>query len=100
MALSKLLIANRGEITIRIARAAAELGIETVAVYAEDDAQSMHVYGGPTAHGKYRARGLRPIWMPPNSLASPSRPAAMRFIPGTAFSAKVLSSRKPPGATV
>lgn len=43
MAISKLLIANRGEIAIRIARAAAELGIETVAVYAEDDAQSLHV---------------------------------------------------------
>ena len=31
--MKKLLIANRGEIAIRIARAAAELGIETVAVY-------------------------------------------------------------------
>ena len=39
---NKLLIANRGEIAIRIARAAAELGITTVAVYAEEDAQSLH----------------------------------------------------------
>ncbi|WP_172150021.1 MULTISPECIES: carboxyl transferase domain-containing protein [Pseudomonas] len=38
-----LLIANRGEIAIRIARAAAELGIRSVAVYAEDDAASLHV---------------------------------------------------------
>ena len=37
-----LLIANRGEIAIRIARAAAELGIRTVAVYSDDDAQSLH----------------------------------------------------------
>jgi len=43
MALTKLLIANRGEIAVRIARAAAELGIETVAVYAEDDSQSLHI---------------------------------------------------------
>src|SRR5690606_37799531 len=39
----RLLIANRGEIAIRIATAAAELGIETVAVYTPDDAQSLHV---------------------------------------------------------
>jgi acetyl/propionyl-CoA carboxylase alpha subunit/acetyl-CoA carboxylase carboxyltransferase component len=37
-----LLIANRGEIAIRIARAAAEMGIRTVAVHSEDDAQSLH----------------------------------------------------------
>ncbi|HEY8332163.1 MAG TPA: biotin carboxylase N-terminal domain-containing protein, partial [Tardiphaga sp.] len=39
----KLLIANRGEIAIRIARAAAELGIATAAVYSTDDATSLHV---------------------------------------------------------
>ena len=40
--MNKLLIANRGEIAIRIARTAAEMGIATVAVYAEDDAASLH----------------------------------------------------------
>ena len=39
----KLMIANRGEIAIRIARGAGELGITSVAIYAEDDAQSLHV---------------------------------------------------------
>ena len=39
----KLLIANRGEIAIRIARAAADLGLPTVAVYGEDDARSLHL---------------------------------------------------------
>jgi acetyl/propionyl-CoA carboxylase alpha subunit/acetyl-CoA carboxylase carboxyltransferase component len=43
MPFRKLLIANRGEIAIRIARAAAELGIPTVAVYSTDDAASLHV---------------------------------------------------------
>lgn len=38
----RLLIANRGEIAIRIARAASELGIETVAIVSADDAASLH----------------------------------------------------------
>ena len=42
MPVTRLLIANRGEIAIRIARAAAELGIQTLAIYAEDDATSLH----------------------------------------------------------
>jgi acetyl/propionyl-CoA carboxylase alpha subunit/acetyl-CoA carboxylase carboxyltransferase component len=41
--MNTLLIANRGEIAIRIARSAAELGLATVAVYAEDDALSLHL---------------------------------------------------------
>ena len=41
--LQKLLIANRGEVAIRIAQAAAELAIPTVAIYADDDARSLHV---------------------------------------------------------
>lgn len=40
--LKSLLIANRGEIAIRIARTASDMGISTVAIYAEDDSQSLH----------------------------------------------------------
>ena len=43
MNVTKLLIANRGEIAIRIARAAADMGLPTVAVYSEDDARSLHL---------------------------------------------------------
>ncbi|MEI7711311.1 MAG: carboxyl transferase domain-containing protein [Rhodospirillales bacterium] len=42
MPIQKLLIANRGEIAIRIARTAAAMGIATVAVHADDDAASLH----------------------------------------------------------
>lgn len=39
----KILIANRGEIACRVIRSAKKLGIATVAVYSDADAQSQHV---------------------------------------------------------
>ena len=45
----KLLIANRGEIAIRIARTAAEMSIATVAIYPQDDSASLHVKSADTS---------------------------------------------------
>jgi acetyl/propionyl-CoA carboxylase alpha subunit len=59
--MKKLLIANRGEIAVRIIRAAREMGISTVAVYSDADVSQMHVamadeavhIGAPEPHASY-----------------------------------------------
>src|SRR4051794_18616786 len=58
MSFKKLLIANRGEIAIRIARAAQEAGLATVAIYPADDALSLHVRAVDAAH-EIPGRGAR-----------------------------------------
>jgi len=58
---SKLLIANRGEVAVRIIRACKEMGISTVAVYSTADEEALHVsladqsicIGGPTSKESY-----------------------------------------------
>ena len=53
-----LLVANRGEIAIRVMRAAAELGIRTTAIFSEDDDRSLHTRRADTAR-PLRGAGAR-----------------------------------------
>jgi pyruvate carboxylase len=50
MAIRRLLVANRGEIAIRVFRAASELGLQTVAIYAEEDKLSLHRFKADEAY--------------------------------------------------
>ena len=55
--IKKLLVANRSEIAIRIMRAATELGLRTVAIYAEEDRFSMHRFKADEAYRVGEGKG-------------------------------------------
>ncbi len=59
MTIQKILVANRGEIAIRIMRAANELGKKTVAIYAEEDKLSLHRFKADEAYKI--GEGLGPV---------------------------------------
>ena len=50
LAIHKLLVANRGEIAIRVLRAASELGIRTVAIFTHEDRYSLHKFKSDEAY--------------------------------------------------
>ncbi len=59
MQIKKLLVANRGEISIRVMRAAAEMGIRTVAIYAHEDRFALHRFKADESY--LVGEGAKPI---------------------------------------
>eukprot|EP00127_Corallochytrium_limacisporum_P003425 Clim_evm53s149 gene=Clim_evmTU53s149 len=57
--IKKIMIANRGEIAIRVMRAATEMGIRTVAIYSKEDSRSMHRQKADEAY--MVGQGLAPV---------------------------------------
>ncbi|MGC4024547.1 MAG: pyruvate carboxylase [Mesorhizobium sp.] len=65
MAIKKILVANRSEIAIRVFRAANELGLKTVAIWAEEDKYSLHRFKADESYqvgrGPWLAKDMGPI---------------------------------------
>ncbi|GAA2834481.1 pyruvate carboxylase [Aminobacter aminovorans] len=65
MPISKILVANRSEIAIRVFRAANELGLKTVAIWAEEDKYSLHRFKADESYqvgrGPHLSRDMGPI---------------------------------------
>ena len=59
--MQKLLVANRGEIAIRVMRAATELGLRTVAVYTYEDRFSLHRFKADESYQLGPAAGGEPV---------------------------------------
>ncbi len=86
--IKKLLIANRGEIALRIIRAAKELGIRTVAVYSEADRASLHVRFADEAVCIGPAQGKLSYLNIPSIIAAADVTGADAIHPGYGFLAE------------
>ncbi len=85
MTTEKLLIANRGEIAVRIIHACRDLGIPSVAVYADDDISSMHVELADEAWGLEGATATETYLHIPKLLEIAQKSAATMIHPGYGF---------------
>ena len=85
--ISKVLVANRGEIAVRVIRACKELGIKTVAIYSDADKEAMHTQLADEAicvgAGKSKDSYLNEI----NIISA----AVMQFTQGLDFCLKMLN---------
>lgn len=84
----KILIANRGEIALRIIRACKELGIGTVAIYSEADRESLHVHYADEAFCVGPAPGNRSYLNIPNIISAATIAEVDAIHPGYGFLAE------------
>ena len=82
MTIRRVLIANRGEIAVRVARACREAGIESVAVYSDVDASALHVSTADYAVGIGPVRSYLSI---PTLIEAAQRLGADALHPGYGF---------------
>ncbi|MXX19408.1 MAG: ATP-grasp domain-containing protein, partial [Dehalococcoidia bacterium] len=87
MPIENLLVANRGEIAIRIMRAAGELGIRTVAVHSEDDARNLHTRKADAVR-PLEGRGVAPYLDIEQLVAAAQRAGCDAVHPGYGFLAE------------
>lgn len=84
----KILIANRGEIALRIIRACKEMGIGTVAIYSEADRDSLHVHFADEAFCVGPAPGNRSYLNIPNIISTATIAGVDAIHPGYGFLAE------------
>ncbi|MGZ3704327.1 MAG: acetyl-CoA carboxylase biotin carboxylase subunit, partial [Bdellovibrionota bacterium] len=82
---TKVLIANRGEIALRVIRAARELGLKTVAVYSEADKNSPHVLLADEAVHIGEAEAKKSYLVPEKIFAAAKKTGADALHPGFGF---------------
>ena len=82
----KLLVANRGEIAIRVFRAATELGLRTVAIYAEEDRFSRHRFKADEAYQLDQSKGPVGAYLDYEGIVSLAKSKGVTLIhPGYGF---------------